>query len=74
MMMSMKSVYMCLTTDIITLYTMNRSWNYLDDPDFSQFFVETIKRAIQAVALARCARWLRGNAVESVESNAPVTG
>lgn len=41
--MPMRQVYMCLTTDIITLYALNRSWNHLDSPDFSPFWVETIK-------------------------------
>ena len=41
--MSMRQVYMCLTTDVVTLYTLNHSWNHLDSPDFSPMWVETIK-------------------------------
>lgn len=41
--MPMRQVYMCLTTDVVTLYALNRSWNHLDSPDFSPFWVETIK-------------------------------
>lgn len=32
--MSMRQVYMCLITDVVTPYTLNRSWNHLDSPDF----------------------------------------
>jgi hypothetical protein len=46
--MPMRQVYMCLTTDIITLYALNRSWNHLDSPDFSPFWVETIKATVSA--------------------------
>jgi hypothetical protein len=46
--MRMRQVYMCLTTDIITLYALNRSWNHLDSPDFSPFWVETIKATVGA--------------------------
>jgi hypothetical protein len=41
--MPMRQVYMCLTTDVVTLYALNRSWNHLDSPDFSPVWVETIK-------------------------------
>jgi hypothetical protein len=34
---------MCLATDVITLYALNRSWNLLDSPDFSPFWLETIQ-------------------------------
>ncbi len=33
--MPMRQVFMCLTTDVVTLYALNRSWNHLDSPDFS---------------------------------------
>lgn len=56
--MEMQSVYMCLTTDIITLYAMNRSWNYLDDPDFSPFWVDTMHGVIQTAALAKYFPWI----------------
>jgi hypothetical protein len=41
--MPMREVYMCLATDVITLYALNRSWNLLDSPDFSPFWLETIQ-------------------------------
>jgi len=46
--MSMRQVYMCLTTDVVTLYALNRSWNHLDSPDFSPVWVETIKATAAA--------------------------
>jgi hypothetical protein len=41
--MPMREVYMCLATDVITLYALNHSWNLLDSPDFSSFWLETIQ-------------------------------
>jgi cytochrome P450 len=41
--MEMRRVYMCLTTDVVTLYSLNKSWNHLDSPVFSPLWVETIK-------------------------------
>jgi hypothetical protein len=41
--MPMREVYMCLATDVITLYALNRSWNLLDSPDFSPFWLDTIQ-------------------------------
>lgn len=41
--MPLRLVYMCLTTDVITKYSMARSWNHLDSPDFSPAWCETIK-------------------------------
>ena len=41
--LQLRQAYMCLTTDIITLYALNRSWNLLDSPDFSPFWLETIQ-------------------------------
>jgi hypothetical protein len=51
--MPMRHAYMCLTTDIITLYTMNRSWNHLDSPDFSPFWVETLVSVTKAAAITK---------------------
>jgi hypothetical protein len=41
--MPMREAYMCLTTDVITLYALNHSWNLLDSPDFSPFWFKTIQ-------------------------------
>jgi hypothetical protein len=46
--MPMQLVYMCLTTDIITLYAFNRSWNNLDSADLAVFWHETIKQSVKA--------------------------
>lgn len=46
--MSMRQVFMCLTTDVVTLYALNRSWNHLDSKDFSPVWVETIKATASA--------------------------
>lgn len=53
----MRQVYMCLTTDIITLYALNRSWNHLDSPDFSPFWVETLKATVEVASLAKYFPW-----------------
>jgi hypothetical protein len=46
--MPMRRAYMCLATDIITLYALNHSWNRLDDPGFSQLWVDTVKSTVYA--------------------------
>jgi hypothetical protein len=51
--MPMRHAYMCLTTDIITLYAMNRSWNHLDSPDFSPFWVETLVSVVKTAAITK---------------------
>jgi hypothetical protein len=43
--MPMREVYMCLATDVITLYALNHSWNLLDSPDFSPFWLKTLQAA-----------------------------
>src|SRR5271156_6074460 len=40
--MPMREAYMCLATDIITLYAHNHSWNLLDSPDFAPSWLQTI--------------------------------
>jgi hypothetical protein len=40
--------YMCLATDIITMYALNHNWNRLDDPGFSQWWVNTVKATVYA--------------------------
>jgi len=54
----MRQPYMCLTTDIITLYALNRSWNHLDSPDFSPFWVETLKAIVEVAALMKYIPWV----------------
>jgi hypothetical protein len=56
--MPMRPVYMCLTTDIVTLYALNKSWNHLDSSDFSPFWVETIKATGSVGAIAKHFPWL----------------
>jgi hypothetical protein len=46
--MPMREAYMCLATDVITLYALNHSWNLLDSPDFSPFWLETLQAAESA--------------------------
>jgi hypothetical protein len=43
--MPMREAYMCLTTDVITLYALNHSWNLLDSPDFAPFWLKTMQAA-----------------------------
>jgi hypothetical protein len=56
--MLMRQVYMCLTTDVVTLYTLNRSWNHLDSPDFSPLWVKSIKELAAAGHLMKQFPWL----------------
>lgn len=56
--MPMRQVYMCLTTDVVTLYAVNKSWNHLDSPDFSPLWVETIKAVTIAGALIKQFPWI----------------
>lgn len=44
----MRRAYMCLATDIITLYALNHNWNRLDDPEFSREWVDTVKATVHA--------------------------
>ncbi|TVY15657.1 Cyrochrome P450 monooxygenase [Lachnellula arida] len=41
--LNMRLVYLCYTTDFITTYALNSSWNHLDSPDFSPLWCRTIK-------------------------------
>lgn len=41
--MPMREAYMCLTTDVIALYALNRSWNLLDSSDFSPLWLKTLQ-------------------------------
>jgi hypothetical protein len=56
--MLMRRVYMCLTTDVVTLFALNRSWNHLDSPDFSPIWVETIKEIAGAGNFMKQFPWL----------------
>jgi hypothetical protein len=56
--MLMRQVYMCLTTDVVTLYTLNHSWNHLDSPDFSPAWVESMKAMAAAGHLMKQFPWL----------------
>jgi hypothetical protein len=56
--MLMRRVYMCLTTDIVTLFALNRSWNHLDSPGFSPMWVETIKAIAGAGNFMKQFPWL----------------
>lgn len=50
---SMRRVYLCLTTNIITLYGLNHSWNLLDTPDFSPAWLEMIQSSQATLHLLR---------------------
>ncbi|KUJ12388.1 cytochrome P450 [Mollisia scopiformis] len=56
--MGMRPVYMCLTTDIVTLYALNQSWGYLDSEDFAPLWVETIKAVTVAGAVIKQFPWV----------------
>jgi len=50
--------YQCLTTDVITLYAMNKSWNFLDSPYFSPRWFDTIKATGEMGHLFKQFPWL----------------
>jgi hypothetical protein len=56
--MSMRPAYMCLATDIVTLFAVNHSWGHLDSPAFSPLWVETIHSIAAAGALMKQFPWL----------------
>lgn len=56
--MLMRRVYMCLTTDVVVLYSLGRSWNHLDNPDFSPVWVETVKAIAAAGHLMKQFPWI----------------
>jgi hypothetical protein len=41
--LNMRLVYMCFTTDVITRYALNKSWNHLDSSDYSPLWCQTVK-------------------------------
>ena len=56
--LSMRPVYMCFTTDITTLFVVNRSWNHLDSPDFSPMWINTIQAIVETGVLMKHFPWL----------------
>lgn len=57
--MPIRQLYMCLTTDIITLYALNRSWGHLDSPDLSPLWVETIVAVIKVANIVKYFPWIQ---------------
>lgn len=57
--MPIRSLYMCLTTDVITLYALNRSWGHLDSPDLSPLWVQTIESVVKVGALVKYFPWIQ---------------
>lgn len=41
--LNMRLVYSCFTTDVITRYALNESWNHLDSSNFSPLWCQAIK-------------------------------
>lgn len=54
-----RSLYMCLTTDVITLYALNRSWGHLDSPDLSPLWVQTIESVVKVGAIVKYFPWIQ---------------
>lgn len=44
----MRLLWMCYTTDLITTYSMNRSWDHLSSEDFSPLWCQTIKSTAES--------------------------
>ena len=56
--MPMREAYLCLTTDIISLYAFNHSSNFLDSPDFAPFFFETVHGSEESIHLLKHFKFL----------------
>jgi cytochrome P450 len=56
--MLIRRMYMCLTTDVVVLYSLGRSWNYLDSPDLSPLWAETVKEIAAAGHLMKQFPWI----------------
>jgi hypothetical protein len=57
--MPIRQLYMCLTTDVITLYALNHSWGHLDSPDLSPMWVETIVSVTKLGGVVRWFPWIQ---------------
>jgi hypothetical protein len=55
---NVRNLYQCFTTDVITLYALNRSWNYLDSPDLSAYWVDTMRNLVKFGAVVKFFPWL----------------
>lgn len=56
--MPLNLAYRCLTTDVVTLYGLNKSWDYLDSEDFSPRWHETIRATATMGHLIKQANWI----------------
>jgi len=56
--MPLDLAYRCLTTDIVTRYALNKSWDHLDSDDFSPKWFETIKATAGMGHLIKQANWI----------------
>lgn len=56
----MRLAYQALTTDVVTAYALNKSWNHLDSPDFSPEWVATVKATADMANLMKQVPWLFG--------------
>ncbi|KAL5325161.1 hypothetical protein ACEPPN_006284 [Leptodophora sp. 'Broadleaf-Isolate-01'] len=56
--MPLDLAYRCLTTDIVTRYALNKSWDYLDSDDFSPKWFQTIKATAEMGHLIKQANWI----------------
>ncbi|KAG9232265.1 cytochrome P450 [Amylocarpus encephaloides] len=56
----LRIAYSCFTTDVVTLYSLNKCWNFLDDPEFSPVWCATIKATADMGNLMKHVPWLFG--------------
>ena len=56
--LNLRPVYTCLMTDIISLYVMNESWNFLDSPDFSLLWADTLDAMFEVASLTKYFPWM----------------
>ncbi|KAL2062093.1 hypothetical protein VTL71DRAFT_6359 [Oculimacula yallundae] len=56
--MTLDLAYRCLTTDVVTKYALNKSWDYLDSEDFSPKWFETIKATAGMGHIIKQANWI----------------
>lgn len=58
MRMNMRLAYMCFTTDVITSFALNHSWNFLDAKDFNPWWWETTQSTAAMTKWAKQFPWL----------------
>ncbi|KAF4613404.1 hypothetical protein G7Y89_g15483 [Cudoniella acicularis] len=56
--MKIRLAFQCLTTDIVTHYAFDKTWNFLDSPDFSPEWIATIKATTEMGHIIQQLPWI----------------